>query len=242
MVRQHVNPLSRFYQLPRPLPPLAELFAQPELPLHLDIGSARGRFLLALAPLRPEHNHLGIEIRRPLVSAAEADRQAAQLTNLRFLFANASVSLPGWLAELPPGCLGWVTLQFPDPWFKTRHHKRRVLQPVLLHALAGAMAPGTQLFLQSDVRAVIEPMVALVEASGCYLRPAADPRPWRPTNPLPIASERERHVEDQGLQVFRVLFERNSAEPPPLDALEGIAEGTVAQATHNPGEDVSEPL
>jgi len=241
MVRQHVNPLSRFYQLPRPLPALAELFAEPELPLHLDIGSARGRFLLALAPLRPEHNHLGIDIRRPLVSAAEADRQAAQLANLRFLFANAGVSLPGWLAELPPGRLGWVTLQFPDPWFKTRHHKRRVLQPVLLHALAGAMAPGTQLFLQSDVRAVIEPMVALVEASGCYHRPAADPQPWRPTNPLPIASERERHVEAQGLPVFRVLFERNSTEPPPLDALEGIGEATVAQATHNPGQDASKP-
>jgi tRNA (guanine-N7-)-methyltransferase len=95
--------------------------------------------------------------------------------------------------------------------------------------------------LQSDVRAVIEPMVALVEASGCYHRPAADPQPWRPTNPLPIASERERHVEAQGLPVFRVLFERNSTEPPPLDALEGIGEATVAQATHNPGQDASKP-
>ena len=56
MVRQHVNPLSRFYQLPRPLPPPAELFAQPALPLHLDIGAARGRFLLAMAQrdLTPE--------------------------------------------------------------------------------------------------------------------------------------------------------------------------------------------
>ena len=97
MVRQHVNPLSRFYQSPRALPPLADLFADPELPLHLDIGSARGRFLLALAPQRPCHNHLGLEIRQPLVSAAEADQQAAQLPNLRFLFTNATVNLPAWL-------------------------------------------------------------------------------------------------------------------------------------------------
>jgi len=141
MVRQHVNPLSRYHQLPRPLPSLEELFPDPTLPLHLDIGSARGRFLLALAPLRPERNHLGLEIRQPLVEAAEADRQAAALPNLRFLFANANVSLPGWLALLPPGRLALVSLQFPDPWFKTRHHKRRVLGPALLHALAGAMAP-----------------------------------------------------------------------------------------------------
>lgn len=236
MVRQHVNPLSRFHQQPRPLPPLAELFADPALPLHLDIGSARGRFLLALAPLRPECNHLGLEIRQPLVQAAEADRQAAGLANLRFLFANASVSLPGWLAQLPPGRLVLVSLQFPDPWFKTRHHKRRVLQPALLLALAAAMAPGAAFFLQSDVLSLIEPMVALVEASGCFRRPATDPLPWRPTNPLPVPTERERHVERQGLPVHRVLFLRNGAPPPPLPALEGRLEGEEAGATHNPGQ------
>jgi tRNA (guanine-N7-)-methyltransferase len=236
MVRQHVNPLSRFYQQPRLLPPLADLFGAPEQPLHLDIGSARGRFLLALAPLHPERNHLGIEIRRPLVAAAEADREAEGLTNLRFLFGHAGVSLPGWLAGLPPGRLELVSLQFPDPWFKTRHHKRRVLQPPLLVALAGAMAPGSRLFLQSDVLAVIGPMVELVEGSGCFSRPSTDPHPWRPTNPLPVPTERERHVEAQGLPVFRVLFERNAALPPPLDALEGIVGARAAGATDNPGD------
>jgi tRNA (guanine-N7-)-methyltransferase len=213
MVRQHVNPLSRFYQEPRALPPLADLFSDPRLPLHLDIGSARGRFLLAMAPLRPDRNHLGVEIRRPLVSAAEADRQTAQLGNLHFLFTNASINLPDWLVQLPPGRLVLVTLQFPDPWFKSRHHKRRVLQPPLVRALAAAMAPGSQLFLQSDVLALIEPMVELVEASGCFDRPAADPAPWRPSNPLPVPSERERHVECQDLPIYRVLFDRNRLEP-----------------------------
>jgi tRNA (guanine-N7-)-methyltransferase len=234
MVRQHVNPLSRFYQLPRPLPPLSDLFADPNRPLHLDIGSGRGRFLLAMAPLCPEQNHLGIEIRRPLVAAAKADQEAAGLTNLRFLFAHAGVSLPGWLADLTPGRLALVSLQFPDPWFKTRHHKRRVLQPPLLLALAGAMAPGSRLFLQSDVLAVIGPMVELVEGSGCFERPKADPMSWLPTNPLPVASERECHVEAQGLPVFRVLFERNTAKPPPLDALEGVAGARAAGGTDNP--------
>jgi tRNA (guanine-N7-)-methyltransferase len=235
MVRQHVNPLSRFYQQPRPLPPLEELFADPGLPLHLDIGSARGRFLLALAPLQPERNHLGVEIRRPLVDLAEQDRITAGLENLRFLFRNANVSLGDWLRSLPGERLALVTIQFPDPWFKTKHHKRRVLQPELVGALAAALAPGRELFLQSDVAAVIEPMVALVEASGCFERPAADPRPWRGDNPLPLPTERERHVLAQGLPVYRVLYRRNDAPVPTPAELEALA-----RAADNPG-DGSDP-
>lgn len=213
MVRQHVNPLSRFYQQPRALPPLPELFAaplgDPGRPLHIDIGCARGRFLLALAQQQPGWNHLGLEIRRPLVAAAEAERQELELTNLRFLFANANVSLPAWLKQLPVGRLQRLTIQFPDPWFKARHHKRRVLQPGLLAALAGSLPPGAELFVQSDVLAVIEPMVELIDSCGWFARPGSDPGPWLPGNPLPLPTERERHVLEQGLPVYRVRWQRN---------------------------------
>ena len=216
MVRQHVNPLSRFFQQPRPLPAPPVLFRVPEQPLHLDIGCARGRFLLELAQHQPERNHLGVEIRRPLVDAAEADRQALGLGNLHYLFCNANISLQDWLGSLPSGQLDRVSIQFPDPWFKKKHHKRRVLQPQLLLAIAGALEPGRQLFLQSDVLGAIEPMVALVEASGGFERPAGDARPWRTDNPLALPTERETHVLSQGLPVYRVLYRRN-ASPLPLN-------------------------
>ncbi|MEB3234712.1 MAG: tRNA (guanosine(46)-N7)-methyltransferase TrmB [Cyanobacteriota bacterium] len=237
MVRQHVNPLSRFYQLPRILPPLQELFPRSELPLHLDIGSARGRFLLALAQQQDSWNHLGLEIRRPLVTAAEADRMALKLDNLRFLFCNANVSLQDWLGALSAGRLQRVTIQFPDPWFKTKHHKRRVLQPELLLALAAAQQSGQELFVQSDVLAVIEPMVAVIEASGCYERPAADSRPWRQDSPLPVRTEREQHVLAQGLPVYRVLYERNSQAPPSFATLQQLLSQTLEQTA----EDVDNP-
>jgi tRNA (guanine-N7-)-methyltransferase len=225
MVRQHVNPLSRFFQQPRPLPPPHELFSAPDQPLHLDIGCARGRFLLALAQQQPERNHLGVEIRRGLVDAAEADRQALGLGNLHYLFCNANVSLQDWLGALPAGRLERVSIQFPDPWFKKKHHKRRVLQPALLLALAEALAPGQELFIQSDVLAVISPMVQLIEASGGFDRPPEDGRPWRADNPLPVPTERETYVLAQGLPVYRVLYRRNSQQMPPLGALEDLVEG-----------------
>jgi len=232
MVRQHVNPLSRIHQLARPLPPLIELFADPSRPLHLDIGSARGRFLLAMAPLAPQRNHLGLEIRRPLVEAAEDDRRRDGLTNLRFLYGNANVNLPEWLAPLPAGQLELVTLQFPDPWFKLRHRKRRVLQPALLLAIAAALAPGRALFLQSDVEGLIAPMRQLVAASGAFeLAGSEDCGPER--NPLPVATEREAQVLAEGKPVHRSLYRRNSAPLPPLADLEARLEPTTS-GTDNP--------
>jgi tRNA (guanine-N7-)-methyltransferase len=188
--------------------------------VHLDIGCARGRFLLALAQQQPELNHLGVEIRRALVAAAEADRQQLGLGNLHYLFCNANISVEGWLTALAPGQLDLVSIQFPDPWFKKRHHKRRVLQPALLLAIAAALEPGKRLFMQSDILDVIEPMVAVTEASGCFSRPATDARPWRATNPLPVPTERETYVLEQGLPVYRVLYERNETPLPSLQELE----------------------
>lgn len=224
-MRQHVNPLSRFFQQPRPLPTLAELFTHPDQPLHLDIGCARGRFLLALAQQEPGCNHLGVEIRRALVEAAEAERQALELGNLHYLFCNANISLQDWLTGLPAGLLERVSIQFPDPWFKQKHHKRRVLQPALLQALGQALAPGKGLFIQSDVPAVIEPMVQLIEASGGFERPSQDQQPWRTTNPLPVATEREAYVLARGLPVYRVLYQRNTNRLPPLQELENRPHG-----------------
>ncbi len=233
MVRQHVNPLSSIHQVPRPLPPPEGLFAHAAQPLQLDIGAARGRFLLEMAQREPGSNFLGVEIRRPLVEAAERDRQAAGLENLHYLFCNANVSLEAWLQALPAGLLQRVTIQFPDPWFKTKHHKRRVLQLNLLQAIARALANGRELFVQSDVLAVIEPMVGLIEASGCFVRPLHDSRPWRHTNPLAVPTERERHVLAQGLPVYRVLYRRNDVDPPPL--------GEGERGADNPGSSLPPP-
>ena len=87
---QHVNPLSPFYCFtPEPLE-IKSVFANPDLPLHLDIGSARGRFLLKMAELLPARNFLGVEIREPLVEEANRLAKENNLTNLRYEFCNAS--------------------------------------------------------------------------------------------------------------------------------------------------------
>jgi tRNA (guanine-N7-)-methyltransferase len=87
-------------------------------------------------------------------------------------------------------------------------------------AIASALQPGRDFFIQSDVREVIDPMVILTELSGCFDRPDGDAHPWRKTNPLSVPTERERYVMDQQLPVYRVLFRRNHTDQPPIEALE----------------------
>ena len=88
-VHQHVNPLAPFYRFtPQPIE-IEKIFADADLPLVLDIGCARGRFILRMAELDGEQNFLGVEIREPLVEEANRLAREAKLTNLHYEFCNA---------------------------------------------------------------------------------------------------------------------------------------------------------
>ncbi len=150
-MRQHVNPLSQFFQLPLSLPSKNILFEKSHYPIHLDIGSAKGEFLIELATKCPDWNFVGLEIREPLVSLCEKKRRKLELTNLKFLFCNVNVSLDEWLSDLDFGQLKRVSIQFPDPWFKRKHFKRRVLKTNILNSIAKAMSKDGEIFIQSDI-------------------------------------------------------------------------------------------
>ena len=118
----------------------SQAFARPELPLHVDVGSARGFFCLDVAEARPEVNVLGLEIRRPLAEAAQTDVATRKLGNAHFLATNANVNLQTVLDKTAPlAPLASVSIQFPDPHFKAKHHKRRVVQPALIEEIAAAL-------------------------------------------------------------------------------------------------------
>lgn len=203
-VRQHVNPLSSKYQTPVTPPDWRRVYANPTQPLHLDIGCARGHFLVNMAQQQPDWNFLGLEIRQPLVEQANEWREASGLTNLFFLFCNANNSLRPLLRSLPAGVLHRVSIQFPDPWFKKRHQKRRVVQPALVAELADYLVTGGAVFLQSDVEEVAVEMCDRVQEHSAFLRQGDGL--WLPENPLPVATEREQSTIAQGEPVYRALF------------------------------------
>ena len=205
-VRQHVNPLCRKYQTPTEPPLWEKVYANPTQPLHLDIGCARGRFVLKMAQLQSNWNFLGLEIREPLVEEANRLRDELGLTNLHYLFCNANNTLQALLASLSPGTLQYVTIQFPDPWFKKRHQKRRIVQPELVTFLATYLAPEGLVLLQSDIEEVAVEMQQRFANHPAFLSKNGDT--WLLENPLPVPTEREIATQAKGEPVYRALFKK----------------------------------
>lgn len=219
-VRQHVNPLSEKFQIPLALPPnwLSEpgvVFARPKQRLYLDIGCAKGSWAISMAKEKPDFNFLGLEIRRPCVELALWRRSAAGLGNAHFFASNANVDIAQILRDVSSSGVEveQVSIQFPDPLFKTKHKKRRVVTDELVSALRAGTPPGTKIFLQSDVLEVTwEMMESFLRNDG--FRPAEGYLMSRPEelclNPStsPVKTEREVATENKGLPVHRMLLLR----------------------------------
>lgn len=199
-VHQHVNPLAPYYlQPPEPLE-IEKVFACPELPLHLDIGSARGRFILKMAEVDRSHNFLGVEIREPLVEEANRIAGKKNLDNLHYEFCNAMVALDKFLEKLPRGLLQTVTIQFPDPWFKKKHAKRRMVNPKLVETIAGHLTGAGRVFVQTDIEFLAEEMFELFRRDDFFEELEIS------ENPFPVKTEREKSVEARQLPVYRAMF------------------------------------
>ncbi len=199
-VHQHVNPLSPYFRFtPKPIE-IEKVFADSDLPLHLDIGSARGRFLLKMAQTFPEANFLGAEIREPLVIEANRIAKENNLTNLHYEFNNATFSLDRLLENLPAHILHTITIQFPDPWYKKKHAKRRMVDENLVETIVGHLKISGKIFIQTDVEFLADEMFEIFRANNDLYETAVE------ENPFPVKTEREAAVEEKKLPIYRAMF------------------------------------
>jgi tRNA (guanine-N7-)-methyltransferase len=146
----------------------------------LEIGFGMGHTTAEIAAARPDTDFVGIEVYTPGVGSLLRTLDARGLANVRVIQRDAVEVLRDRIA---PGSLAGVHVYFPDPWPKTRHHKRRLIQPPFVAALAGRMAPGGYLHCATDWAPYAEQMLEVLSAEP-RLRNTADgfaPRPdWRP--------------------------------------------------------------
>ena len=206
-MRQHVNPLSRNFKEIEKIPSLVEMFGNSKLNLHLDIGCASGEFLFDLAFVNTSWNYLGIEIRERLVKTAKLKVREREIKNLYFVFGNAFNILNDVQNELIIGNLKSISFYFPDPWFKKRHYKRRVIQPEFIDILSNSMQKGSLIFIKTDVKDLFEYMDCTI--SNNFNFKIIDKNLFNYSesfNPNKVKTNREKHVIFNKLDIFEKIY------------------------------------
>lgn len=147
------------------IPEWRDVFADPTLPLTVDVGCGNGVFVLRMAACHRTHrNFLGIEIIQKLVDRCMVGAESLRLPNGYFICANANRTL-GPILRSYPGPISLVTIQCPDPSFGKQKDRRMLHQP-LMSAVVRYLQPGGLIFLQSDVKEVALRMQKLLEECG----------------------------------------------------------------------------
>ncbi len=206
-MRQHVNPLSKHFFEINPIPPLNEVFENPKLPLHLDIGCASGDFLFDLSLKNKDWNYIGIEIREKLVINANLKMKNRQYKNLYFSFGNANNIFDHPENKSLVDSIRSISFYFPDPWFKKKHHKRRVIQPEIINFLSNSMQSRSLIFIKTDVKELFEYMENIISASLKFKKLAKEDFLLnRSFNPNKIQTNREKYVILNQLKIYESIY------------------------------------
>ncbi|HEX3297778.1 MAG TPA: tRNA (guanine(46)-N(7))-methyltransferase TrmB [Nocardioides sp.] len=139
---------------------LADRFGR-EAPLIVEIGSGVGEATGVLAAARASYDVLALEVWRPGVASSLAEVAAAGAGNVRFCSVDAV-----WMLEthVAPGGLAELWTFFPDPWPKTRHHKRRLVNARFAALVVSRLARGARWRLATDWLDYAEQMTAVLDA------------------------------------------------------------------------------
>lgn len=142
-------------------------------PVEVEIGSGTGAFLCAAAVLHPERNFFGIEYSASRHARLASDIERRGLPNVRVLRADAACVIAN---VIPDASVSAYHIAFPDPWWKRRHHRRRLFTPEFVAALARTLRPDGTVHVITDVPRYFSHMVELLE--NHFLRePTAAKRP-----------------------------------------------------------------
>jgi len=208
-MRQHVNPLSKYFHEFEPIPHLSQIFKNPELPLHIDIGCGSGRFLFDLALENSNWNYLGIEIREKLVLNSKIKLKEIEINNLNFSYGNATLLIKDWLKKDKISILDSVSFNFPDPWFKNKHHKRRVIQSDLIKDLNKLMKAESLIFIKTDVKELFDHMDEIILNTDYFIAIDFDKLDYLESfNPNQINTLREEYALQNKLSIYKKIYKR----------------------------------
>jgi tRNA (guanine-N7-)-methyltransferase len=199
--------LSRHLKLPAELPrpwDAADLFDR-LAPLEVEVGSGKGLFLQTGAATNPAHDFLGIEVATKYARVAAARLARCGLANAVMVHGDAQ---PLFADLLPDVSLAAVHVYFPDPWWKKRHEKRRVLNERFVRQVERVLVSGGSLHYWTDVRDRFDATLELLAAKTSLVGPL-DVAERPAAHELDYRTHFERRVRLANLPVYRAEFRKS---------------------------------
>ena len=198
-IRMHVNPTQlHFTRFRGERPPLDGRLVE------VEIGCADAQFLFERATIDPSRLYVGIEIREDFTLLVNKKAKRDGLP-VHAVFCHAQLHIKEVFAE---GSVERVYVNFPDPWFKKRHHVRRMVDPALADQLAHVLRPGGELFFQTDVWAIALDAMATFDSDERFVNDSGEWSFWKQGNPYGVRSWREQNAEETGLAIWRLMYRR----------------------------------
>ncbi|TWH76107.1 tRNA (guanine-N(7)-)-methyltransferase [Azomonas agilis] len=175
-----------------------------QAPRTFEIGFGMGHSTLEMAAAAPDIDFIGVEVHKPGVGALLNGALTQGLTNLRVYSCDALDVLRQCVAD---ASLDRVLLFFPDPWHKSRHHKRRIVQPAFAELVRQKLKPGGVLHMATDWEPYAEYMLEVMSVAPGYRNLAEDGRYVPRPEERPV-TKFERRGERLGHGVWDLKFQR----------------------------------
>lgn len=196
------NHLLTLDDLPAPFS-LKRLFQRPA-PLEIEVGSGKGLFLASASGDHPERNFVGCEVARKYARFAAAKLAKAGRTNAVMINGDA---LRLFAEILPAEIASAVHVYFPDPWWKKRHRRRRVMNERFAADIERVLKPGGYLHFWSDVEEYFQVTVEMLQQSTALQGPFDVPE--KPAeHDLDYRTHFERRMRLHDVPVYRCIFQR----------------------------------
>lgn len=176
----------------------AKFFANPDAPLEVELGSGKGQFIHDAALANPDHNFLGIEIAHKYAAYCAARLIEANVPNACMFSGDGLVLFKEYF---PENSLEAVHVYFPDPWWKKRHRKRRVMQMELVRCCERCLVSGGKLHFWTDVEEYFTTALEMMKAESVLegpFEPNVEEGVWR--------THFEKRTVIEGRPVFRSYF------------------------------------
>ena len=201
----------RWLRVPEELPARLDsdaLFGN-DRPLEIEIGSGKGLFIERASTAQPEHNFLGIEIAAKYAAVAARRLARGEADNGLMVAGSAE---PLMAERVPPASLEAIHVYFPDPWWKKRHRKRRVINQQTLGDFSRALRPGGRFHFWTDVLDYFEQTIELIAEVTPELGVPIPEQESEAEHDLDYHTHFERRSRQQQIPVYRVRYEKKPGQ------------------------------